>query len=168
MKSTTCTFWVVAAIALSALTGCNGLRQEIDRATAQVEGVAEDLDAQTTDTGAYIRVAAKDIEEIDPWGTRIKVVYSQGGLAEQVVVRSAGPDKRFHTTDDVVATGFSANLKGIGEGVKRNVEATAAGAAKGLVKGTVSGVKESIKETFTLRRDKDHPDEPADAPPTAE
>jgi hypothetical protein len=65
-----------------------------------------------------------------------------------VRVRSAGPDREFDTKDDVVAEGMSANLKGIGEGIKKNAEETAANAAKGIVRGTVAGVKESIKDAL--------------------
>jgi hypothetical protein len=46
----------------------------------------------------------------------------------------------------------SANLKGIGEGIKKNAEETAANAAKGVVKGTVEGVKESIKESLSRKK----------------
>ncbi|MGD9722563.1 MAG: hypothetical protein AB7O59_14625 [Pirellulales bacterium] len=155
----------LAAAMLLPLAGCaDNSQQQLERATAQVERLAEELDTRTTDTGIYIRAKANDIQETDPWGTRLQVAYSQGGVAEQLIVRSAGPDQEFHTPDDVVASGFAANFKGVGEGIKRNVQETAAGAAKGLVKGTVSGVKESLKESFS-RKPNAAPAEPAAAPP---
>ena len=43
---------------------------------------------------------------------------------------------------------MSANLKGVGEGLKQNAQETSSNVAKGLVKGTVDGVKESIKESL--------------------
>ena len=74
-------------------------------------------------------------------------------------VRSAGPDREFHTADDVVAQGVAANLKGIGEGIKKNAEETAAKAAKGAVKGTVEGVKELLRLKKRARKVDDTRDE---------
>jgi hypothetical protein len=122
--------------------------RQLKLAQAQVQRVTEELDSNTTATGTYIRTDAKDLKEIDPWGTPIQVNYSQGGLAERVSVRSAGPDREFHTSDDVQQAGIAANAVGIGHGIAENVEVVAAGAAKGFVKGTVAGIKESAKETF--------------------
>jgi hypothetical protein len=128
--------------------GCdNGAarRELIEKGQSQVRRIASELDGKTTVTGVYVRVEKDEIKESDPWGTQVQVVYSQGGVAETVSVRSAGPDREFHTDDDLVASGISANFKGIGEGIKQNAKETATEAAKGLVKGTVEGVKESVK-----------------------
>jgi len=148
---------VLIAVWLLTATGCNdrAARQAaIDKANAQVRRIADDLDKRTTETGVYLRVKKDEIKETDPWGTAIQVSYSQGGVAEVVTVRSAGPDREFHTDDDLVAQGMSANLKGIGQGIKKNVEDTAARAAKGVVRGTVDGVKESLKGTLKFPRRK--------------
>jgi hypothetical protein len=148
----------VGAIAIFVVVaGCdNGAakRAIIERAQAQVRRISADLDKRTTETGVYVRTKEDEIKEEDPWGTQIQISYSQGGVAETVNVRSAGPDRAFHTNDDVVAGGISANLKGIGEGIKKNTEETAAKAAKGLVKGTVEGVKESVKDALPFRKKK--------------
>lgn len=145
-----------AAILLMLAAGCGEQgeppRVRIEKAQAQVRRIAEDLDKRTTETGVYIRVKEADIKEIDPWGTSIKVTYAQGGVAETVTVRSAGPDREFQTNDDITAGGMSANLKGIGEGIKKNAEQAAANVAKGAVKGTVAGVKESIKESLPFKK----------------
>src|SRR5205085_5760550 len=85
-----------------------------ERAQAQVRRIAADLDSRTTETGVYIRVKENEIKEHDPWDTPVQVRYAQGGVAEVVSVRSAGPDRQFHTADDVVAQGMATNLKGIG------------------------------------------------------
>lgn len=150
-----------AAILAVLIAGCGEKgeppRVKIDKAQAQVRRIAEDLDKRTTETGAYIRVKEADIKEIDPWGTPVKVTYAQGGVAETVTVRSAGPDREFQTDDDVTAQGMSANLKGIGEGIKKNAEQTAANVAKGAVKGTVTGVKESIKESLPFKKKTEKP-----------
>lgn len=151
----TVTLLSVAALLFAA--GCNTpLTQQaaVDKAEAQTARLAEQLDQKTTATGAYIRVRDGDIRENDPWGTRIKVTYSQGGLAETIDVRSAGPDREFHTDDDIEATAISANLKGVGEGIKEHAGEVAASAAEGVVRGTVKGIKESIKDVLPKRKDK--------------
>lgn len=158
--------WIAVVVPLGALglaTGCDNpmARQAaIDKAEAQTERIAEELDQRTTETGVYVRAKEGEIQEIDPWGTRIKVTYSQGGLAETISVRSAGPDREFHTDDDIEATAVSANLKGVGEGIKEHAGETAANVAKGLVRGTVKGIKESIKEAFPKRKERSADDEP--------
>lgn len=155
---------VFALRSLPLAAGCDGAaarRALIEKAQAQVRGIAADLDKKTTDTGVYVRAKEDEIKEPDPWGTRIKVSYSQGGVAEVVTVSSAGPDREFNTADDIVAVGVAVNLKGIGEGIKKNAEETAAKAAKGVVKGTVEGVKESIKgSSRSKKRDAKVDDEP--------
>lgn len=145
---------VVGGILLGAISGCSDHSRE--RAESQVQRIADDLDVRTTATGVYLRVKDADIKETDPWGTRIKVSYSQGGFAEMVEVRSAGPDRGFHTGDDVVADRMAANLKGVGEGIQKNVEETANRAAKGAVKGAIQGVKESIKESLPRKKQNDN------------
>jgi len=121
---------------------------KIDQARAQVGRIATDLDQRTAETGVYQKVDPDQIQETDPWGRPLKIDYSQGGIAETVTVRSAGPDGEFHSDDDLVASGVSANFKGIGNGVKKNAQETSSNIAKGLVKGAVDGMKESIKESL--------------------
>ncbi len=134
---------------LSLAGGCGddaARRAAIEQAQRQVARIVEDLDERTTESGVYIRVQEGEIKEQDPWGTPINVSYSQGGVAEVVRVRSAGPDRAFQTDDDIAVQGMAANFKGIGEGIKKNAEETAANASKGVVKGAIAGVKASIKE----------------------
>jgi hypothetical protein len=119
-----------------------------------VKRLATELDKKTTKTGSYIRVGADEIKEKDPWGTKLDVSYSQGGVAEMVIVTSAGPDREFHTRDDITAQGIAANLKGIGEGIKQNAEETASKVASGLVKGTAKGVKDVVKDAWNSRKKK--------------
>ena len=76
-----------------------------------------------------------------------------------VHVRSAGPDCEFNTRDDIVAEKMAANLKGIGEGIKKNAEETAANAARGVIKGAVQGVKESIIDSLPGKKKKQKPEE---------
>jgi hypothetical protein len=145
----------LVAAALAAAVGCEdrAARQAaLENAQAQVRRIAEDLDKRTTETGVYIRAKEGEIQEKDPWGTPIQITYSQGGVAETVSVRSAGPDRRFHSRDDVVAQGTTTNFKGVGEGVKKHAEETAANAAKGVVRGTVEGIKDSLKESWPRKK----------------
>lgn len=44
------------------------------------------------------------------------------------------------------------NMKGIGEGIKKNAEETSSNASKGAVKGAVEGVKETIKDALPFRK----------------
>lgn len=125
---------------------------KVDQASAQVARVVTDLDQRTSETGVYQKIDPEEIQETDPWGNKLQVGYSQGGIAEVVTVRSAGPDGAYYTEDDLVASGVSANFKGIGNGIRKNAQETSSNVAKGLVKGTVEGVKESIKESLPFRK----------------
>lgn len=125
---------------------------KLDQASAQVARVVTDLDQRTSETGVYQKAELQEAQETDPWGNPLEVGYSQGGIAETVTVRSAGPDGAYYTQDDIVASGISANFKGIGNGIKLNAQATSSNVAKGLVKGAVEGVKESIKESLPFRK----------------
>lgn len=145
----------LTAAALIAAVGCEdreARQAAIDKAHAQVNRIAEDLDKRTTETGVYVRVKENEIKENDRWGTRIKVSYSQGGVAETVSVRSAGPDREFHTDDDIVAQGMTANLKGVGEGIKKNIGEAAENVARETVKGAIGGMKDSIKSSWPLKK----------------
>jgi hypothetical protein len=151
---------LLAGIVLCGMLGCRdqAAEREREQAQAQVQRMANDMDGRTTESGVYDRVKDADIKETDPWGTRIKVRYSQGGIAEIVEVRSAGPDREFNTGDDIVASRMAANLKGVGEGIKKNAEETASRAAKGVVKGAIQGVKESIAESAARKKKKQDDD----------
>jgi hypothetical protein len=117
----------------------------VEAARQLVQQWADRLDRQTTETGVYVRHPADTLPVDDPWGRPLRVLYTQGGLAEQVTVRSFGPDGQEYTADDVVAVRHAVNLKGVGEGVKKNAEETAHHTAKGLVKGLAAGAKEVVR-----------------------
>ena len=126
----------------------NAGNQRVAEAYAQATRWAEQLHSQTTDAGIYIRHPGNQLPENDPWGTPLSVIYTQGGFAETVTVRSAGPDRAFYTEDDIVAQRTIVNLKGIGKGAKENVEEFAHKGARGLTKGTADGIKETIREAL--------------------
>ncbi|QDU29893.1 hypothetical protein ETAA8_50090 [Anatilimnocola aggregata] len=121
-------------------------------AQTQVERLAQELDQKTDKAGVYVRVDEKDVRETDPWNTLLMVNYSQGGVAEVITVRSAGPDRRYFTEDDLVAERMSANFNGVVNNIKNSVEETATKAAKGFVKGTVEGAKEAVKDALEKRK----------------
>jgi hypothetical protein len=151
LTASTMTMLFVSAV------GCEvkvGKRADVIQAQAQVRQIVDELDKRTTETGVYIRVKDGEIDEKDPWGTTVRIAYSQGGIAEVISVRSAGPDRKFHTDDDEVAESVAANFKGVGEGIKNNAGETAANVAKGVVKGTVDGVKRTIKESLPFKKEK--------------
>lgn len=149
-------------VAVTLFVGCRD-SAGISKAEAQVRRIVADLDRRTTETGVYVRVKEGEIKEQDPWGVPIQVSYAQGGMAEIVHVRSAGPDRQFHTRDDIHEQGIAVNLKGVGEGIKKNAGDVAASTAKGLVKGTVDGIKETVKETFRKKKKPKDP-EPKNEP----
>jgi hypothetical protein len=144
----------VYAVLLLLLTGC-GENPKIRKmqAQSQVDRLADDLDQRTDQAGVYQRVKPDEIQETDPWNEKLQVSYSQGGIAEIVRVRSAGPDRSFDTRDDIVAQRMSANWKGVRQGIKDDAEEVAANAAKGAVRGGVEGIKESVKEALKKKSD---------------
>jgi hypothetical protein len=147
------TMLVCAVTAGLVLTNVAGYRR-LDEARAQVRRWAEQLHGQTTDAGVYIRHPGNRLPEDDPWGTPLVVSYSQGGFAETLTVRSAGPDRALHTQDDIVEQRSVLNLKGIGMGVKNHVEEFAEKSARGVVRGTAEGIKATIVESLA---GKNHP-----------
>jgi len=106
---------------------------------------ADKLDAQTTETGIYIRFQGEELPEADPWGKPLTVLYSQGGFMEMLTIRSAGPDGVYFTPDDLVVKRRAVNAKGIGIGIKRGAGDTTAGMLKGAFKGATDTVKDEVK-----------------------
>lgn len=115
------------------------------QAESLVKHWAEKLNSQRTESGSFIRYAESDqsdIEEtLDPWGQRLCVTYTRGGMLQTMHVRSAGPDGKHHTHDDIVRGGYTGNLSGIGSGIKKNVEETAENATRGATRGIVQGLR---------------------------
>ncbi len=131
---------VLVCIATSAIMLHYAANQRVGDAYAQVSRWAEQLHGQTTDAGVYIRHPANQLPESDPWGTPLNVTYAQGGFAETLTVRSAGPDGVFFTQDDILAQRSVVNLKGIGKGAKDNIEEFAQDGARGLTRGVADGI----------------------------
>lgn len=126
------------------LTGCADSRPE--EAQAAANRWADKLDGMTNPNGTYQRWKQAALPETDPWGQAFIVTYTMGGMAEQLTVRSLGPDGESNTEDDIVAARSSLNLKGVGTGVKENMEEVAEKAGRGAAKGMVRGLKDGINE----------------------
>jgi hypothetical protein len=158
---------IAASLAVVAILSLLGIwlhrswqKARLEQARSQVQRWAERLDSQTIKEGFYMRPEQPDLPESDPWGTPLRVHYSQGGMAETLTVRSAGPDRMFHSPDDITATGLSANVKGIGAGMNANVEQFAQKGARGDVKGAMEGVKDGIKDAFKKPPSRKEPRDP--------
>lgn len=138
---------VAIAMALLA-TGCSDSKLETQRQQARATAVqwADRLDAQTTEAGVYIRHEGETLPDSDPWGKKLEVTYSRGGVAEIIKVASAGPDGVFGSEDDIIEQRQSTNLAGVGEGLKKNAQELASETGKGMVKGMIDGVKESFSK----------------------
>lgn len=147
-------FLGVALLCLATLmiVHLDGANQRVAEARAQVERWVEQLHGQTTETGVYLRHPANQLPENDPWGTPLNVTYAQGGFAETLTVRSAGPDRVFHTQDDIVAKRAVVNLKGVGNGAKENIEEFTRKSARGLVKGAAEGIQETVQEALIQQK----------------
>jgi hypothetical protein len=137
---------VLTCITTRAMVLHYAAKQRVADAHAQVTRWAEQLHAQTTEAGVYLRHPANQLPENDAWGTPLNVAYNQGGFAETLTVRSAGPDGVFYTQDDILAQRSVINLGGIGKGTKDSIEEFAQNGARGLTKGVAQGIKESIHD----------------------
>ena len=135
----------IVSVCVAAIVFSHAADRRGDEARGQVTRWAEQLHAQTTDAGVYVRHAGDQLPENDPWGTPLAVAYTRGGFAETLAVRSAGPDRAWFTHDDIVEQRSVVNLKGIGKGAKENVEEFAHDAARGLATGAVEGLKEAVQ-----------------------
>lgn len=77
----------------AAQTQARVLRTAVQHARVEI-GVARCFSVQQLIAGRFLDPAA---EAEDPWGTPLEIVCSD----EDVVVSSAGPDRRWRTRDDV-------------------------------------------------------------------
>jgi hypothetical protein len=124
-------------------------RQTTDK---HVTALAERLDAQV-ERGRYKRIDPAAVTETDSWGHPIRVEYREEGVAERLIVRSAGRDGVFDTDDDIRANRILMNAKGVGESLHDGTASVAKEAAKGVLRG----VKEEVKDTFKRKTDPDKP-----------
>lgn len=112
-----------------------------DEALAKCRKWADKLDAQTTETGVYVRWPGEALPEDDPWGEKLRVRYSQDGTSENLVVSSVGPDRTADTPDDLRVFRVAVNFKGVGVGIQKNIEETSRRSARGVVRGIGEGLR---------------------------
>jgi hypothetical protein len=90
-------------------------QKRLKDADALVLSFTERVAQQTDPSGGFKH--HEGLTESDPWGTNLKVDYRQEGTSEIVTVRSAGPDTRFDTQDDLVRTRMVSNFWGFHRGL---------------------------------------------------
>lgn len=78
---------------------------QIVTANQLVNSEADELSKLKRDNGSFIQVD-KD-RKVDPWKNPIKVTYSHNEDVEELQVRSAGPDGKFETSDDIFTQRFN-------------------------------------------------------------
>jgi len=153
---------VVSIVGLIWYSNYDPEKENKELSKAQVTKIVEILDARTNGSGVYDRPTVGDVimnfttsgnklilespdgklSEADSWGNNLTVLYTQGGFREDVSVRSFGPDGISHTKDDIIAKRHSVNMKGIGNGLKKNTEEFSENTTRGATKGIVQGLKE--------------------------
>jgi hypothetical protein len=109
---------------------------------------AEILDQEVKPSGVYIKRDSEFLPDLDGWGTSLKVKYRNEGIAQILIVYSAGKDKKWETDDDLRVRKMQINAAGIGEGIKEHASEVAGEATKGVVssvKEEASEIKNSIK-----------------------
>jgi hypothetical protein len=139
------TLVVVLLVALwITTTGSRSSQQKRTVTHRRVIELAERLDGQV-ERGRYKRVEPATVTDSDSWGHRISVEYRDEGIGERLIVRSAGPDGSLGNEDDITASRFLMNAKGIGEEIKDGTASVAKEAARGFVRGVKEELKESLK-----------------------
>lgn len=84
-------------------------QERLQQADAQVARLAETAGATA---GRF-----EGLTEADPWGTQLRVEYSQDWTMDKIIARSAGPDRTFESGDDLIRTRERTNVGGILRGV---------------------------------------------------
>ena len=142
---------VVTAIAIQAQIREN---DHVAAATAQVEAAGQTKSIlRPPPPACIVAMTGTSYAESDFRGERrLRVGYSQGGLAEVVIVSSAGADRILDTADDIERAGLAMNFKGVGEGIQKNAGEVAKRAARGAVHGAIVGIKDGVKEAFKKDR----------------
>jgi len=136
----------IGSVAIQKMNAFYALRHyQVETAKFICAKWAADLDSQTTAAGVYKRPGdgSKHIlTEKDPWENNLVALYSRGGAVETIEVRSWGPDGIEYSDDDLTATRRSANLAGVGAGIRDGVGEAAESGSKGAVRGAIDALKE--------------------------
>jgi hypothetical protein len=98
-------------------------RKAITDTTSLVKQTVELYGAKKTNMGAYIRPGDEketvfEMKDKDSWDKPIRLIYTRGPIQEGLLARSAGPDGKFNTEDDITDETYSTNGVGAGTAVK--------------------------------------------------
>ncbi len=88
--------------------------QQLKDADALVHKWAEQLQSNASSSGFPRQ---EGLIEQDPWGNPLRIDYRQEWFDEVVVVRSAGPDGKMDTVDDLTRTRKTSNAGGVLRGI---------------------------------------------------
>jgi len=131
-----------------ALVGCGeSLESKRNRATSQVNVLADQLSEKIGPDGYFVRVA--DVEEIDPWGNKLTVKYERHGPRETLTVRSNGQDGLPLTKDDIAARyhlDSDQAREALHMDLQKRVEEYGKAVTRGLTKGVFDAAKEAFKK----------------------
>jgi hypothetical protein len=131
-----------------ALVGCGeSTESKRNRATSQVNVLAEKFSEKIGDDGYFVRQT--EVEDLDPWGSKLVVKYERHGARETLTVRSNGEDGLPLTKDDIAARYHLDSEKAreaLHKDLQRTVEGYSMAAARGLTKGAFDSVKEAMKK----------------------
>lgn len=89
--------------------------QKMLDADKQVNDLAAQLTEMTSPSGGFVH--HQGLAPVDPWGNWLKITYAQVWSKELLTVRSAGPDQRMDSDDDLVRVMETSNLAGIVSGI---------------------------------------------------
>ncbi len=86
---------------------------------SMVESWANRLSEDKKEDGSFMHY--EGVLELDVWNNPIRVEYVEDTYKEEMVVRSAGPDGRYKTSDDLKRTVISEKKLGISQQLELNV-----------------------------------------------
>jgi hypothetical protein len=89
-------------------------QDQLKEADQLVARYAEETEKNAT-SGGFKR--SEGLRDPDPWGNQIKIDYHQEWFQEVATVRSAGPDGKFETSDDLTRVRQTSNPAGILKGI---------------------------------------------------
>jgi hypothetical protein len=127
-----------------AATSCGeSLESKRNRATSQVNVLAEKLSEKVNADGMFDRVG--EVEDVDPWDNRLVVKYDRKGPRETLTVRSNGPDGLPLTRDDIAAR-FHLDSDQAREARSKETQKSVEGVSRAFSKGLTRGVFDAVKE----------------------
>lgn len=87
---------------------------QLKEGDALVQKWADQLVKTATDEGFPRQ---EGLIDLDPWGNPLRIDYRQEWFNEIAIIRSAGPDGKYDTVDDLIRTRKASNPSGILHGI---------------------------------------------------